>query len=33
MTVQGAPDLGSLDETMHTLSTPVRRTFSPSDLH
>ena len=33
MTVRAAPDLGSLDETLHTLSAPARRAFSARDLH
>jgi FlaA1/EpsC-like NDP-sugar epimerase len=33
MTDPAGPDLGSLDETLHTLNTPARRAFTPRDLH
>jgi hypothetical protein len=33
MTAAAAPDLGSLDKTLHTLAEPPRRAFSPHDLH
>jgi FlaA1/EpsC-like NDP-sugar epimerase len=32
-TAAAAPDLGSLDKTLHTLAAPTRRAFSPRDLH